>query len=167
MAAREGNNVDDFHGEVLRNMTDQKTGAYGTIQIQIRTTRGLRPRAEHVLVYDQTEGNPDTKHCVYMMQLMGTSFLCLNSWGSKDPTPLVEVKRKGNSLYSVEANWTPVDIKTKESRVVSQSSESFGWSTQSVVIFVLVSVWFTNLGTISLGQPVANVILVSVTFLER
>jgi len=73
-----------------------------------------------------------------------------------------------NRLYSVEANWFPVGMKTKEPREkILQDPDNLGWSTQSVVIFVIASVWFTNLGTISLGQPVANVILVSVTFLER
>ena len=124
-AAREGNFVEDFQGEVLRNMTDKKTGAYGTIQIQVtRATRNLRRGAEHVLVYDQTEGDPGTKHCVYMERVTEKGFLCLNSHGSKDPFPLVEMERKGNRLYSVEANWTPVDMKTnKPIENISQDSE--------------------------------------------
>lgn len=167
-AAREGNFVEDFQGEVLRNMTDKKTGAYGTIQIQIQATRNLRRGAEHVLVYDQTEGDPGTKHCVYMERVTEKGFMCLNSHGSKDPFPLVEMERKGNRLYSVEANWTPVDMKTNKpieniSQVlrpiepsepienISQGPESPKWSTQHVVRVVLVT----------------NVITVSVTFLER
>ena len=30
-----GNHVHDFHGAILRNMTDQNTGAYGTVQIDV------------------------------------------------------------------------------------------------------------------------------------
>jgi len=151
-AAREGNNVDDFHGEVLRNMTDQKTGACGTILIQVKETMRLKPDAEHVLVYDQMEGNPDTKHCVYMRQITEKGFLCLNSWGTHDPTPLVEMGREGNCLFFVEANWFPVDMKIKEPREnVSQGPETPKWSTQNVVRVVLVT----------------NVITVSVTFFDR
>jgi len=83
-AAREGNNVEDFHGELLRNMIDKNSGSYGTILIQLKETtpsgRRLKQDAGHVLVYDQTEGDPDTKHCVYMERVTKKVF-CASTVG--------------------------------------------------------------------------------------
>ena len=81
-----GNHVMDFQGVKLRNRTDQRTGAYGTVQIKVGT--GFKKGCQHVLEYDLVEGDPSTKHCAFvkgLVRINGTPmFSCINSWGPKD-----------------------------------------------------------------------------------
>ena len=107
-----GNHVDDFHGKTLRNMTDQNTGAYGTVQIDVTKMRkkGRKSGGRFVLVYDRTEGDPETKHCVYIQSSCSDTRMlsCINSWGpGEDENLSIHLDRPGNIIYCIRAKWIP------------------------------------------------------------
>jgi len=132
-----GNHVEDFHEEVVKNMTDQITGAYGDVQIHVtRLPRGKKGKGvtwgksetgcQYVLVYDREEGDPETKHCVYIQELSKSDppmLSCLNSWGrDNQENPEISVFRRGNIFYSISAEWTPV-IGNGQRHITSHQSE--------------------------------------------
>ena len=154
-----GNHVEDFHEEVVKNMTDQITGAYGDVQIHAnRVPRGMKGKnvtwgksekgCQYVLVYDREEGDPETKHCVYIRGLSKSDppmLSCLNSWGrGNDENPEISVFRRGNIFYRISAEWTPV-IGNGQRHITSHQSEEgitgrmhrglFGTLTPTNVIF--------------------------------
>ena len=106
-----GNHVHDFHGKTLRNMTDQSTGAYGTVQIDVTNVRKEREKgSQFVLVYDRTEGDPETKHCVYIQSRCSDTRMlsCVNSWGpGEDENLSIHLDRPGNIIYCIQAKWIP------------------------------------------------------------
>ena len=131
-----GNHVEDFHEEVVKNMTDQITGAYGDVQIHVtRVPRGMKEEGvtwgksekgcQYVLVYDREIGDPETKHCVFI-QLKKSSLpmlSCLNSWGRGDHENLeISLFRRGNDFYRISAEWTPV-IGNGQRHILSHQSE--------------------------------------------
>ena len=120
-----GNHVEDFHAVSVKNMTDQVTGAYGNVQIHV--SRGTRRGGHYVLVYDTEEGDPDTKHCVYIRGVSRSdseTFSCVNSWGTgKDENPEISALRKGNMSYCIEATWIPVKRKSHKALPSHRSEE--------------------------------------------
>ena len=121
-----GNHVEDFHKEIVKNMTDEVTGAYGNVQIHV--TRGVGRGGQYVLVYDLEEGDPDTdKHCVYIQGISRSdpkTFKCVNSWGTgEDENPEISVSRKGNIFYCIEAKWIPLKRNTHKVLPSDQSEE--------------------------------------------
>lgn len=132
-----GNNVEDFHEEVVKNMTDQITGAYGDVQIHVtRVPRGMKEEGltwgksekgcQYVLVYDREIGDPETKHCVFI-QLEKSSppmLSCLNSWGKGDHENLeISLNRGSNIFYRIGAEWTPVIENGQQRHIPSHHSE--------------------------------------------
>ena len=109
-----GNHVKDFHGATLRNMTDQNTGAYGTVKIEVTEVRRERRKGgQFVLVYDRIKGNPETKHCVYIQGgCSDTRMLrCINSWGpGEDENLSIHFDRPGNIIYRIHAKWIPLRL---------------------------------------------------------
>ena len=150
---------EDFHEEVVKNMTDQITGAYGDVQIHVTCVpRGQKGKCvtwgksekgcQYVLVYDREEGDPETKHCVYIRGLSKSDppmLSCLNSWGrGNHENPEISVFRRGNIFYRISAEWTPV-IRSGQRHIPSHQSEEsivermhrgfFGTLTPTNVIF--------------------------------
>ena len=108
-----GNHVQDFHGVILKNLMDHKTGAYGMVQVEIcvPTRKTGRQGDQFVLVYDQVEGDPETKHCVYIQGVCSDkrTLKCINSWGpGKDERLLIKMDRPGNQVFRTFAKWIPV-----------------------------------------------------------
>jgi len=120
-----GNNVDDFHSEIVKNMTDQVTGAYGNVQIHV--TRGMGRGGQYVLVYDLVEGDPENKHCVYIRDVSRsdpTKLSCVNSWGTcEEENPEISASRKGNIKYCINAKWIPLKRNTHKALPSHESEE--------------------------------------------
>jgi len=120
-----GNNVEDFDGEIVKNMTDQVTGAYGNVQIHV--TRGTGSDGQYVLVYDLEEGDPDSKHCVYIRSVSKsdpTKLSCVNSWGTCEEENLdISASRKGKIKYCINAQWTPLKRNTHKALPSYESEE--------------------------------------------
>jgi len=114
-----GNHVMDFQGVKLRNRTDQRTGAYGTVKIQV--SKVFKKGCQHVLVYDLVESDPSSKHCAFVkgceMDNGIPMFSCINSWGPKDPEPKIKVTRPGNMIYFIEATWLPIEEEGEEKEI--------------------------------------------------
>ena len=108
-----GNHVQDFHGVTLKNLMDHKTGAYGMVQVEIcvPTRKTERQGNQFVLVYDQVEGDPETKHCAYIQRVCSDkrTLKCINSWGpGKDDRLLIKMDRPGNQVFRTFAKWIPI-----------------------------------------------------------
>ena len=140
-----GNHVYDFHGETLKNMTDQDTGAYGTVKIDVREVRKERRKGgQFVLVYDRIVGNPETKHCVYIHGCFSDTRMlrCINSWGpGKDENLSIHFDRPGNIIYQIHAKWIPLSL--------NQTSYNIGSllpprliTTETVILFGACTVTF-------------------------
>ena len=109
-----GNHVQDFHGVTLKNLMDHKTGVYGMVQVEIcvATRKTGRQGDQFVLVYDQVEGDPETKHCVYIQGVCSDkrTLKCINSWGpGKDDRLLINMDRPENQVFRTFAKWIHLD----------------------------------------------------------
>jgi len=117
-----GNHVHDFHGATLKNMTDLETGGYGKVKVSVTKVRkGERKGGQFVLVYDRIEGDPETKHCVYIQGVCSDkrTLSCINSWGpGQDETLSIPVQKTGNTFYRIDAKWIPLSL--------SQTSHNIG-----------------------------------------
>ena len=129
----EGNNVEEFDGQVVKKMIDKNTQKCGDVHIEIarlykdnrnKLFTDLRRSVKLVLVYYT---DPKTKHCVYMKQLVNDlvdgkkMYLCVNSWGSNNEYPLVDRTQKGNVLYGIISTWKEI----KEPDLVAACAQSF------------------------------------------
>ena len=79
------------------------------IAVKIKTVKEVRrfkrrPETRHVLVYRVGPG----LHTVFVrkqLMLQGKRYECLNSWGDKDPYPIIEQDSQGNTLCEVKSRW--------------------------------------------------------------
>ena len=119
----EGNNVEEFHGHVVKKMIDKNTQKCGDVHIEIahgykdnrnKLFSDMRRSVKFVLVYYISERDPKAKHCVYMKQIANElvdgkkMFLCVNSWGSDSQYPLVDMEQNGNVLYGIISTWKEI-----------------------------------------------------------
>ena len=64
----------------------------------------LSPAYKYVLVYSLGS----SLHSVFVkrtLRLQGNAYECVNSWGDNDSYPKIELKKTGNILYRVQAEW--------------------------------------------------------------
>ena len=95
-----------FHGWKDPIITmDEETKQHIAVTIKtVEKVDDFSPAKKHVLVYEVgTE-----RHTVFVkrqLKLKGKAFECVNSWGHRDPYPIIEINTVGNVLYKVEAGW--------------------------------------------------------------
>ena len=122
----EGNSVEEFHRAEVRKMTDKTTYQLGDLKLYVipppeklekKSSNVLfkimkENQYQRVLVYDRTEGEEETKHCVFIQNDMcnlGKQYhFCINSWGNFEKNPVIEVDRQGNVVYGIVVQWTPI-----------------------------------------------------------
>ena len=137
----EGNYVEDFHGEMLRNMTDDNDGQYRTILLNIKRVNRLQMTGQHVLVYNRIVGDSSTKHCVFVQryQKVTNEYVCLNSWGEYDQIIRVDYDQSGNVLYCVNPLWLRIDSVdfriTDNSKLTSTSETNMFFYTIKILTF--------------------------------
>ena len=116
---KDGNYVQEFDGATLKRITDSRTGMTYDVMIEIvphdaKNTEVLRQirdkRMKCVLAYDSHGGG---RHSVFidgLIKIRGIeNFVCINSWGSWDPNPNIEVGQEGNEIFEVKASYTRLD----------------------------------------------------------
>lgn len=112
----EGNKVEEFHGAVMKRLTNKKTGKSVDVKLTVAKCNELRKNEDFaqnqhsikfVLVYNLNRPNdPEAAwHCVYIHKydtIRGKKKLvCFNSWGEEEENPVVDVDRPGNVVYGV------------------------------------------------------------------
>ena len=116
---KDGNYVNEFDGSALKRITDSETGMAYDVMITIRhgdvkNSEDLRQirdkRIRCVLDYNRHGGE---RHAVFidsLIEIRGIpNFVCINSWGTFDQNPNIEVGRNGNKIFEVKATYTRLD----------------------------------------------------------
>ena len=142
----EGNNVEEFHGAVVKKMTDKKTGHLGDLKLNViphpdehrkESSNGLlnKKQYQRVLVYDRTEGDEETIYWVFIqeeLKIIGQLyFFCINSWGNFEKNPTIEVDREGNVVHAIDVIWTPINKRPLTSATINISPRVVPNSTAS------------------------------------
>ena len=113
----EGNKVEDFNGAVMKRMTDKETGMAVDVELTVgkytdlqrhELFNELQRNIKFVLTYNTNKVEESGRHCVYIHKwdkICGKKkFVCVNSWGTEEENPVVDVDQPGNIVYGVVAH---------------------------------------------------------------
>ena len=97
---------DNYRQRILLMDRNSKEEEKKWISIKIKTVKEVNKfinGEKHLLSYISKNGH----HCVFLKEQIGDSYKCVNSWGEKEPYPLVPVENPGNKLWIVRIEFEP------------------------------------------------------------